>query len=48
MRHLIAALVALLIAFVWFVTVAPPSASFALTAASAVAWCCWLDRHPEA
>ncbi len=33
--------------FLWVVTVAPSLVSFALTVALAIAWCVWLEKHPE-
>lgn len=34
-------------AFVWFVTVAPAVVSFAIAIGAAMAWCAWLQKHPE-
>ena len=34
--------------FLWVVSVAPPLVSAALTVAVAIAWCLWLERHPDA
>jgi hypothetical protein len=33
--------------FLWVVTVAPLLVSFVLTVALAIAWCVWLEKHPE-
>jgi hypothetical protein len=44
-----AALLGIVVAFAslfWIVSVAPTLVSFALAAATATAWCVWLDRHP--
>jgi hypothetical protein len=34
-------------AAVWVVAVAQPLVSFVLISALALAWCAWLERHPE-
>ena len=39
--------IAALAIFVWFVMVAPPVISFSLAAASAVAWCRWMEKDQE-
>jgi hypothetical protein len=36
-----------LAAFGWFVMVAPAVISFAVAAGAAMAWCAWLEKHPE-
>jgi hypothetical protein len=44
------ALIACAIVFavlVWVITIAPIVVVLALTAAVAIAWCVWLDKHPE-
>lgn len=33
--------------FLWVVRMAPPLMSFALSVASATAWCAWLETHPD-
>lgn len=33
--------------FLWVLTAAPLLVSFALTVALAIAWCVWLEKHPE-
>jgi hypothetical protein len=35
-------------AFGWFVSIAPAAVSFAVAVGAAVAWCAWLEKHPEA
>jgi hypothetical protein len=35
-------------AFGWFVMVAPAVVSFAVAVGAAMAWCAWLEKHPEA
>jgi hypothetical protein len=44
----LSALVALVAAFGWLLLVVPPFVGFGLSVVSAMAWCLWLDRHPEA
>ena len=34
-------------AFAWLLAVAPPFLAFGLAVMSAVAWCIWLEKHPE-
>jgi hypothetical protein len=34
-------------AFGWFVVVAPAVISFAVAVGAAMAWCAWLEKHPE-
>jgi hypothetical protein len=34
-------------AFGWFVTVVPAVVSFAVAVGAAMAWCAWLEKHPE-
>jgi hypothetical protein len=34
-------------ALVWVLVVVPAVVGFALSMASAVAWCVWLERHPD-
>ena len=34
-------------AFGWFVVNAPPLLSFAVAVGAAVAWCAWLEKHPD-
>jgi hypothetical protein len=34
-------------AFLWVVTVAPLFVAVVLTIGLAIAWCVWLERHPE-
>jgi hypothetical protein len=36
-----------LAAFGWFVTVVPAVVSFAVTVGAAMAWCAWLEKHPD-
>jgi hypothetical protein len=31
----------------WLVAAAPAAVSFGLAVAAAMAWCAWLERHPE-
>jgi hypothetical protein len=31
----------------WLIAVAPAAVSFGLAVAAAMAWCAWLERHPE-
>ena len=33
--------------FAWLLAVAPPFIAFGLAVTSAVAWCIWLEKHPE-
>jgi hypothetical protein len=35
-------------AFGWFVIIAPAVVSFAIAAGAAMAWCAWLEKHPDA
>ena len=35
------------IAFAWVLLVAPAIDGFGLSAASAIGWCIWLEKHPE-
>jgi hypothetical protein len=35
-------------AFGWFVIIAPAVISFAVAVGAAMAWCAWLEKHPEA
>jgi hypothetical protein len=35
-------------AFGWFVIIAPAPVSFAVAVGAAVAWCAWLEKHPDA
>ncbi|MGE0702502.1 MAG: hypothetical protein AB7F99_07390 [Vicinamibacterales bacterium] len=37
-----------LAAFGWFVMVAPAVVSFAVAVGAAMAWCAWLEKHPNA
>ena len=34
-------------AFVWFVAIAAPLVSFAVAVSAAMAWCAWLEKHPD-
>jgi hypothetical protein len=36
------------VAFGWFVMVAPAVVSFAVAVGAATAWCAWLEKHPDA
>jgi hypothetical protein len=48
LRRATITVIVILAAFVaWFLAVAPPLLGFALAVALAVAWCIWLERHPE-
>jgi len=40
-------IVAVLACLLWFVAAAPLVPAWGLTGAAAVAWCYWLDAHPE-
>jgi uncharacterized iron-regulated membrane protein len=42
------AIVLVFAAFLYAVSVASAFVCFALTVATAVAWCFWLERHPDA
>jgi hypothetical protein len=44
----ITALFALIAGFAWLLAAAPPFVAFGLAVTSAVAWCMWLEKHPEA
>ena len=44
---LFAEIAALAILALWFVAIAPALISFPLTVALAIAWCIWIERHPE-
>jgi hypothetical protein len=44
----LSALVGFVAAVGWVLSVVPPFVGFGLSVASAMAWCLWLDRHPEA
>jgi hypothetical protein len=35
-------------AFGWFVIIAPTAVSFAVAVGAAMAWCAWLEKHPDA
>jgi hypothetical protein len=35
------------VGFGWFAAVAPPLVSFAITVGAAIAWCAWLEAHPD-
>ena len=35
------------IAFAWVLLVVPAIVGFGLSAASAIGWCIWLEKHPE-
>jgi hypothetical protein len=41
------ALTALVGAFAWLLIVLPASLGFALSVGSAIAWCIWIEYHPE-
>jgi hypothetical protein len=43
----LSALAAFVAAVSWVLLVVPPFVGFGLSVASAMAWCIWLDRHPE-
>jgi hypothetical protein len=43
----ISALFGFIAALVWGLVVVPAVVGFALSMASAVAWCIWLDGHPD-
>lgn len=34
--------------FGWFVIIAPAAVSFAVAVGAAMAWCAWLEKHPDA
>ena len=34
-------------AWMWVAGVAPAAMTFAISVATAVGWCFWLDKHPE-
>lgn len=42
------AIILLVAGFGWFVTIAPPLVSFAVAVGAAMAWCAWLEKHPDA
>ena len=44
---MITGLLVLIAGFAWLLAVAPPFVAFGLAVASAVAWCIWLETHPE-
>lgn len=44
----ITGLFALIAGFAWLLAAAPPFVAFGLAVTSAVAWCIWLEKHPEA
>ena len=44
----ITGLFALIAGFAWLLVAAPPFVAFGLAVTSAVAWCIWLEKHPEA
>jgi len=44
----ITVLFVLILGFAWVLAAAPPFVGFGLAVASAVAWCIWLEKHPEA
>jgi len=44
---LITGLLVLIAGFAWLLAVAPPFVAFGLAVTSAVAWCIWLEKHPE-
>ena len=46
-RAIIVGVVAVLAPVLWAVSVAPALTSLAIAVAAAIAWCIWLDRHPE-
>lgn len=46
-RALIAVGCALLAAMAWFFAIAPALVVFAVAVAIAVAWCMWLEQHPD-
>jgi hypothetical protein len=43
----ITGLFALIAGFAWLLAAAPPLVAFGLAVTSAVAWCMWLEKHPE-
>lgn len=43
----ISALFGFITALVWILIVVPAVVGFAFSMASAVAWCIWLERHPD-
>ena len=44
----ITGLFALIAGFAWLLAAVPPLVAFGLAVTSAVAWCIWLEKHPEA
>lgn len=44
----ITGLFTLIAGFAWLLAVAPAFVAFGLAVTSAVAWCIWLEKHPEA
>ena len=44
----ITGLFALMAGFAWLLAVASPFIAVGLAVTSAVAWCMWLEKHPEA
>ena len=44
----ITGLFGLIAGFAWLLAAAPPFVAFGLAVTSAVAWCIWLEKHPEA
>jgi len=45
---LVVGIIAVFAAFLWVISVAPALVSIALTVAIAIAWCLWLEKHPDA
>lgn len=43
-----AGLFALIIGSAWLLAASPPFVAFGLAVTSAVVWCIWLEKHPEA
>jgi hypothetical protein len=43
----ITGLFAVIAGFAWLLAAAPPFLAFGLAVTSAVAWCIWLEKHPE-
>jgi hypothetical protein len=41
------ALFGIIAAVVWALLVMPPVVEFGLSVASAMAWCVWLEKHPD-
>ena len=45
---IMAGLFALIVGFAWLLAASPPFVAFGLAVTSAVVWCIWLEKHPEA